>query len=55
MLGDPAPLPPYTGQESPFTLSIPSDGETWSQDVNDNKDDSGGFELVNDCLGKEVI
>jgi hypothetical protein len=55
ILGDPAPLPPYTGQESPFTLSMPSDGETWSQDINNDKDDSGGFESVNDCLGKEVI
>ena len=54
ILGDPAPLPPYTGQGSPFTLSIPSDGETWRQNIDDDEDDSGGFELVNDCLGEEV-
>jgi hypothetical protein len=54
ILGDPAPLPPYTGEDSPFTFSIPYDGETWSQDINDNEDDSGGFELANDCLGEEV-
>ena len=54
ILGDPAPLPPYTSEDSPFTLSIPYDGETWSQDINDNEDDSGGFELANDCLGEEV-
>lgn len=57
ILGDPAPLSPYTGQESPFTLSIPPNGETWTQDsdIDDEDDSSGGFELVNDCLGEEVI
>ena len=63
ILGDPAPLPPYTGQEPPFTLSIPSDGETWSQDIDEDEDvdedvdedDNGGFELVHDCLGEKVM
>jgi hypothetical protein len=54
ILGDPAPLPPYTGEDSPLTLSIPYDGETWSQDINDNEDDIRGFELANDWLGEEV-
>jgi hypothetical protein len=50
MLADPAPLPPPTADELPFTLSIPGEGETWSQLV----DDEGDHETDDDTLQEEV-
>lgn len=48
-LGDPAPLA-QSADETPFTLSIPAEGETWSQDINDCD-----YEMDGGLLGEEVF
>jgi hypothetical protein len=48
---DPAPLPSSTVDESPFSLSIPADGESWSQVM----DDDGDHKINDDILDKEVV